>query len=59
MLLDLLIQSMRKNYGLQYAQSVINYKFSIVFSSISIYMDTINIFVRIATILAGGGNKRR
>jgi len=28
-------------------------------NSISIYMDTINIFIRIATILAGGGNKRR
>lgn len=28
-------------------------------ASISIYMDTINIFVRIATILAGGGNRKR
>ncbi|XP_046636075.1 growth hormone-inducible transmembrane protein-like [Daphnia pulicaria] len=33
--------------------------FDPVNASISIYMDTINIFVRIATILAGGGNKRR
>lgn len=28
-------------------------------ASLSIYMDTINIFVRIATILAGGGNRRK
>lgn len=28
-------------------------------ASIGIYMDTINIFVRIATILAGGGNRRK
>jgi len=28
-------------------------------ASVSIYMDTINIFIRIATILAGGGNRRR
>lgn len=29
------------------------------FSSISIYLDTLNIFIRIATILAGGGQNRR
>lgn len=28
-------------------------------ASMSIYLDTLNIFIRIATILAGGGNKRR
>lgn len=28
-------------------------------NSISIYMDTINIFIRILTILSGGGNRRR
>ena len=28
-------------------------------ASISVYMDTINIFVRIATILAGGGSRKR
>lgn len=28
-------------------------------ASISIYLDTINIFIRIATILAGGGNRKR
>ena len=29
------------------------------FSSVGIYMDTINIFIRIATMLAGGGNRKR
>lgn len=28
-------------------------------ASISVYLNTMNIFIRIATILAGGGNKRR
>lgn len=28
-------------------------------NSVGIYLDTINIFIRIATILAGGGNRRR
>ncbi|KAG8223873.1 hypothetical protein J437_LFUL005437 [Ladona fulva] len=28
-------------------------------ASISIYLDTVNIFIRIATILAGGGNRRK
>jgi len=28
-------------------------------NSISIYLDTLNIFIRIATILGGGGNRRR
>ncbi|XP_014215420.1 growth hormone-inducible transmembrane protein [Copidosoma floridanum] len=28
-------------------------------SAISIYMDTVNIFIRILTILAGGGNRRK
>jgi len=30
-----------------------------VFRSISIYLDTINIFIRIAMILASGGSKRK
>ncbi len=30
-----------------------------LFRSISIYLDTVNIFVKIAIILAGGNNKRR
>jgi len=34
-------------------------RFDPVNASISIYMDTINIFIRMATILAGGGNRRR
>lgn len=33
--------------------------FDPVNSAISIYMDTLNIFIRIATILAGGGGNRR
>lgn len=28
-------------------------------ASLSIYMDTLNIFIRIATILAGGGNRKK
>jgi len=28
-------------------------------SSVGIYLDTVNIFIRIAMILAGGGNRRK
>jgi len=33
--------------------------FDPVNASVSIYLDTLNIFIRIATILAGGGNRRK
>lgn len=29
------------------------------FSAINIYMDTLNIFIRIVSILAGGGSRRK
>lgn len=38
---------------------MILYQGNIVYRCLSIYMDTINIFIRIATILAGGGGNRR
>ena len=38
-------------YGMQ--------KYDPVNNSIGIYMDTVNIFIRIAMILAGGGGKRK
>lgn len=39
------------NYGVQ--------KFDPVNAAMSIYMDTLNIFIRIVSILAGQGNRRR
>lgn len=35
------------------------YPYDPINNSISIYMDTLNIFIRIVTILAGGGNRRK
>jgi growth hormone-inducible transmembrane protein len=37
----------------------ISARFDPVNESISIYADTLNIFIRMATILSGGGNRRR
>eukprot|EP00914_Ancora_sagittata_P010899 GHVO01021302.1.p1 GENE.GHVO01021302.1~~GHVO01021302.1.p1 ORF type:complete len:325 (+),score=25.24 GHVO01021302.1:151-1125(+) len=34
-------------------------RFDPVNNSVGIYMDTVNIFIRIATVLAGGGNRRK
>merc|ERR1712137_127142 len=34
-------------------------KFDPVNASLGIYIDTINIFIRVATILAGGGGRRK
>lgn len=36
-----------------------NAQFDPINESVGIYMDTINIFIRMATILAGGGNRRK
>ncbi len=33
--------------------------FCLFYSSVGIYLDTVNIFIRIAMILAGGGGKRK
>lgn len=48
------------SYGRDYQGKLVNYDtFDPINNAISIYMDTINIFVRMVTILSGGGGKRK